>query len=84
MRAARRAAATGLVLAESQNIARDLSNQPGNELPPAKLAAAARRVAQATGLRCRIMDVNELKRRKMGGILAVGAGSSSQARAWTR
>ena len=47
-----------------------------NELPPAKLAAAARKVARDTGLRCRVMDTNELKRRKMGGILAVGAGSS--------
>ncbi len=75
-RETRRAASTGLVLADSQNIARDLSNQPGNELPPAKLAAAARQVGRSCGLRCRVMDVSELKRRKMGGILAVGAGSS--------
>jgi leucyl aminopeptidase len=75
-RNARRDASIGLVLAESQNIARDLSNQPANELPPAKLAAAARKVARDSGLRCRVMDTKELKRRKMGGILAVGAGSS--------
>jgi len=73
---ARRAAKAGLVIAESQNLARDLSNQPGNELPPAKLASEARKVARETGLRCRVLDVAELKRRKMGGILAVGGGSS--------
>ncbi len=72
----RRAATTGVVVAESQNIARDLSNQPGNELPPTALAAAARRIAKSVGLACHVMDVAELKRRKMGGILAVGGGSS--------
>lgn len=73
---ARRAAEAGRIIAESQNVARDLSNQPGNELPPAKLASEARKVAAEVGLRCQVMDVAELKRRKMGGILAVGGGSS--------
>ena len=73
---ARRAAAAGQVIAESQNLARDLSNQPGNELPPARLASEARKLAREVGLRCRVFDVAELKRRKMGGILAVGGGSS--------
>ncbi len=72
----RRAAKAGLVIAESQNLARDLSNRPGNELPPAKLASEARKVARETGLRCQVLGVAELKQRKMGGILAVGAGSS--------
>ncbi len=72
----RRAASVGRVIAEAQNLARDLSNQPGNELPPAKLASEARSVARKSGLRCQVMDVAELKRRKMGGILAVGGGSS--------
>jgi leucyl aminopeptidase len=74
--AARRAVAIGRILAESQNLARDLSNAPANELPPAKLASEARSVARAVGLRCQVMDVAELKRRKMGGLLAVGGGSS--------
>ena len=72
----RRALDTGRIIGESQNIARDLSNAPGNELPPAALAAEARKVAKATGLRCQVMDAAELKRRKMGGILAVGGGST--------
>jgi leucyl aminopeptidase len=73
---ARRAADAGRVVAESQNLARDLSNQPGNELPPAKLASEARRVAREVGLRSQVMEVAELRRQKMGGILAVGSGSS--------
>jgi leucyl aminopeptidase len=73
--AARRAARTGSVLAESQNTARQLSDMPGNALPPAELASAARRVAREVGLRVRVMGVPELQRRKMGAILAVGQGS---------
>ena len=73
--AARRAARTGAILAESQNEARQLSDMPGNALPPAELARAVRRVAREVGLRARVLGVPELKRRKMGAILAVGQGS---------
>ncbi len=74
--AVRKATKIGRILAEGQNLARDLSNAPGNDLPPSKLASEARRVARATGLACQVMDVAELRRRKMGGILAVGGGST--------
>jgi len=80
LRTARAAARTGVILAESQNLARQLSNEPANALPPAALALAAQRVARETGLRVRVLDVAELKRRKMGGILAVGAGSANPPR----
>ena len=80
LRAARAAARTGVILAESQNLARQLSNEPANALPPAALALAAQRVAKEVGLRVRVFDVPELKRRKMGGILAVGAGSANPPR----
>jgi len=76
-RAARAAAATGAVVAESQNVARDLSNEPPNVLPPRALARAAEKLAKEVGLRCRILDVAELKRRKMGALLAVAGGSAN-------
>jgi leucyl aminopeptidase len=77
LRAARAAAASGTVIAESQNFARDLSNEPPNELPPRALARAAERLAKEVGLRCRVLDVAELRRRKMGALLAVAGGSSN-------
>jgi leucyl aminopeptidase len=80
LRAARAAARTGAILAESQNLARQLSNEPANALPPAALAREAQRMAREVGLRVRVLDVAELKRRKMGGILAVGAGSANPPR----
>ena len=74
-RSARASAKAGVSIADSQNIARQLSNEPPNALPPAALAKAASRVAKEVGLKCRVLDVPEMKRRKMGAILAVGQGS---------
>ncbi|MBW2542224.1 MAG: leucyl aminopeptidase, partial [Deltaproteobacteria bacterium] len=80
LKAARDAARTGVVLAESQNLCRQLSNEPANALPPVELANAAKRMAREVGLSARVMDVAELKRQKMGGILAVGGGSANTPR----
>jgi leucyl aminopeptidase len=80
VRPARQAASAGVVLAESQNLARDLSNEPANELPPAALARAAEEMAKACGLRCRVLDVPELRKLEMGGILGVGQGSANPPR----
>ena len=74
-RGARAAAAVGEILATSQNVARDLSNEPANHLPPSALAEAAKKMAREVGLACRVLDVPELRKRKMGGILGVGQGS---------
>jgi len=80
LKAARGASRTGVVLAESQNLCRQLSNEPANALTPAKLANAAKRMAKEVGLGARVMDVAELKKRRMGGILAVGGGSANTPR----
>ena len=80
LRAARQAAGCGVVLAESQNIARDLSNEPANVLPPAALARAAEKVARECGLACRVLAVPELRKRGMGGLLGVGQGSANPPR----
>jgi len=80
LKAAREASRTGVILAESQNLCRQLSNEPANALPPAELAKAAKRVAREVGLGARVMDVAELKKNHMGGILAVGGGSANTPR----
>lgn len=72
---AREAAEVGVVLAESQNVARRLSNEPPNHLTPEALAREARKVAREVGLACRVLDVAEMRRRKMGALLGVGQGS---------
>ena len=76
LRASREAARRGVLIAESQNTARELSNLPPNVLSPEQLAQEARAVARGAGLKVSVFDVPELERRKMGAILAVGGGSS--------
>jgi leucyl aminopeptidase len=75
MKSVRAAASRGNILAESQNLARDLSNEPANALPPAALARAAQKLGRETGLKVKVLDEVQLKKRKMGAILAVGGGS---------
>lgn len=80
LRALRAGAAAGVKIAESQNLARDLSNEPANALPPAALAHAAQRMAREVGLRCQVLGVDALKKHKMEAILAVGSGSANSPR----
>ncbi len=79
-RAARAAAGRGVNLATSQNLARQLSNEPPNLLPPAALAREATRVAREVGLRVRVLEPAELRRRKLGAMLAVAQGSTNTPR----
>jgi leucyl aminopeptidase len=74
-RGVRRATSDAVIRAESQNLARDLSNEPPNALPPSILARRARAMARKTGLRCRVMARPELERLGMKALLAVGQGS---------
>jgi leucyl aminopeptidase len=80
LRAARASARTGVVLGESQNLARDLSNEPPNALPPAALAREAQRVAKEVGLKVEVMGPTQLQRHGMNAILAVGQGSANPPR----
>ena len=71
----RASAKRAVQIAESQLLARDLSNEPPNVIYPETLAREARRMARAVGLKCSVMSVPELERRGMGALLAVGQGS---------
>ncbi len=78
--AVRRGVALGTILAESTNLARDLSNEPGSVHTPAWLADQARKMARKVGLKVKILEPPELEREKMGGLLAVGRGSDHEPR----
>jgi leucyl aminopeptidase len=80
LRAARASARTGVVLGESQNLARDLSNEPANALPPAALAREAQKVAKEVGLKVEVLGPTQLERHGMNAILAVGQGSANPPR----
>jgi len=79
-RAANAAAAIGVVLAECQNLARALSNEPPNKLPPAELAKEAQKVAKQVGLSASVWGKAELEKRGFGAMLAVAQGSVNEPR----
>ncbi|OFX30029.1 MAG: hypothetical protein A2Z07_13060 [Armatimonadetes bacterium RBG_16_67_12] len=65
----------GQVIAEAVNYARDLVNEPANIMTPDALAAEARRTTKGTKLKVLVLGPQELKKRGMEVILAVGAAS---------
>jgi len=65
----------GQIVAEAVNQARDLVNEPANSLTPTELAARARRLSRAAGVRCEVLGPRELTRLRAGGLLGVARGS---------
>jgi leucyl aminopeptidase len=66
----------GLVLAESQNIARSLIVEPSNYMTPEMMAQHARQIAQETGLEVEVFDERTIESMGMGGVRAVGQGAA--------
>ncbi|HSZ18862.1 MAG TPA: leucyl aminopeptidase [Candidatus Acidoferrum sp.] len=67
--------ARGRVIAESQNFARELGNEPSNRLTPRMLADRAAAMAREAGLAVDILDENKIAELKMGALLSVAQGS---------
>jgi len=67
--------AKGRVIADSQNFARDLINEPSNKLTPSILAQKAEAMAKAAGLSVEILDEKKIAELKMGALLSVAHGS---------
>jgi leucyl aminopeptidase len=67
----------GVTLAEAQNVARSLVNEPGNLLTPLTLAERAREVAQQSGLECDVLEESQMRHMGMGSLLGVSIGSAN-------
>ena len=65
----------GRVIAESQNFARDLINEPSNRLTPRMLAVRAEAMAKEVGLGVEILDERKISELKMGALIGVAQGS---------
>lgn len=72
--------ARGAILAEAVNYTRDLVNTPAADMGPAHLEAEARKLAKKHGLKLTVFQEAELKKRKMGAIVAVGKSSAVRPR----
>ena len=73
--AAEKGLLAGTVIAESQNFARDLVNEPSNKLTPRILAERAEAMAKEAGLSVDILDEKKIADLKMGALLSVAQGS---------
>jgi leucyl aminopeptidase len=70
------AARRGRTLAEAQNFARELANEPANLLTPLKMAEAAQKMASESGLQCEVLEQAALQKLGMGALLGVSQGSA--------
>lgn len=67
--------ADGLLLAESVNFARSLSQTPPNVATPLWMAEQAQKLSKLTGLQCRILQGEELETERLQGLVTVGKAS---------
>ncbi len=64
----------GRIIADAQNFARDLINEPSNKLTPRILAEKAVAMAKQAGLAVEILDEKKIADLKMGALLSVAQG----------
>src|SRR5579884_3297788 len=64
-------------VAESQNLARELANEPGNLLTPLRLAERARQMCTEAGLECEVLEQDRMRELGMGALLGVAQGSDA-------
>jgi leucyl aminopeptidase len=79
-KAARDAVALGQQVGEAICVARDLVNEPPNEMYPEALARVAAEVGKQHGLKVTVFDKAALNKRGMKLIMAVGQGSAREPR----
>jgi leucyl aminopeptidase len=70
----------GRVLGECTNLARELSNEPGNTLTPREFAARGAAIAGEGGAAVEILDERQIEALNMGLLLGVARGSSEPPR----
>jgi leucyl aminopeptidase len=66
----------GRIVAEAQNFARELANEPANRLTPMGLAEHARRMAEEFGVEYEVLDRDRMAQLGMGSLLGVATGSA--------
>lgn len=73
----KRSFSTGETIALATNTSRDIANTPALDMTPDLLAKAAKTALKGTKAKVTILDTPELKKLKMGALLAVGQGSNN-------
>src|SRR5437762_4083179 len=79
-KAASAAVKDGMVLTEATNRIREWVNAPANAFTPSVFAEKVKEAIKATGLDVKVLDMDEMRRMKMGALLAVARGSDEPAK----
>ena len=74
------ALARGTEVANAVRWARDLVNEPAGAKSPEEVADLARQIARRSGLKVKVLTVDQMERARMGGVLGVGQGSEREPR----
>jgi len=72
--------ARGEIISDAVTHCRDLVGTPGNDLYPESFAKHAQKLAKEFKFDCRILSPADIKKEKMGALLAVGKGSQNAPR----
>lgn len=75
LKALRRGAERGRILGQGTNHARDMANEPANQLTPTLMAERAQSLAKDAGIECQVLERAEMEKMGMGALLGVAAGS---------
>lgn len=70
----------GKIVAQYVNKARNIANTPGDDMPPAKLAAAAKDIAKGTTIKVTVLDEQAIKKEGLHALWAVGKGANDMPR----
>jgi leucyl aminopeptidase len=76
----RSGADVGRIVADGENLARELATKPGNIATPSHLADVAREIAEEGGMEITVFDRAAMEREGFGGMLGVAAGSEEEPR----
>jgi leucyl aminopeptidase len=70
----------GRIVAEAENLARELASKPGNVATPTHLAEVAGAIAHEGGMEITVFDREAMREQGFGGILGVAAGTEEEPR----
>ena len=75
---AKKGLSRGEVVGEYTNKARDIANTPANDMTPTDLGKSAEQLTKGIKMTVKVLGEKEVKKLKMGSLLAVGQGTKSE------
>lgn len=78
--AAKKGVQEGVIVGKAQTLARDVASISGGEATPVAIAKLVRATFKDTGVKVKVLTLAQIKKERMGGLLAVSQGSEQEPR----